>query len=209
MSVQIKLRKLLFQLSAIMSFATTTAQITLPKIVSNGMVLQRNENVNIWGWASSGETIKIKFNKKSYSAITGKDGVWLVKLSPMKAGGPYTMEIKGKNTIVLNDILIGDVWLCAGQSNMVHQMRLHNTIYANEIKTAENLNIRQFFVPNTVNLNAPQSDVLQSAWKAVNNENIGDFSAVAYFFAKKLYADNKVPIGIVNASWAVPLLNHG
>ena len=165
------------------------------------MVLQRDENIKIWGWASVGEAITIKFNKKSYAAITGKDGLWSVKLLPMKAGGPFMMEIAGKNKIVLNDILIGDVWLCAGQSNMVHQMRIHNVRYAEDIAKANDVKIRQFFVSNTTNLTAPQNDLSEGGWKAATSANIGDFSAVAYFFAKRLSEKKGVPIGIINASW--------
>jgi len=196
-----KLKKILLLFIASMSVTITTSQITLPKIVGNGMVLQRGEELKIWGWASAGEAVNVKFNKKTYATTTGKDGMWSIKLPTMKAGGPYTMEVKGKNTIMLKDILIGDVWLCAGQSNMVHQMRLHNVRYADDIAKADNVQIRQFFVPNTTNLLAPQNDYKEGEWKTATSANIGDFSAVAYFFAKKLYEEYKVPIGIVNASW--------
>jgi len=178
-----------------------TSQISLPKILGSGMVLQRNENVKIWGWASAGEDIRLEFNKKKYSVKTDNNGMWSVNLSPMKAGGPYTMQITGKNTVMLNDILIGDVWICAGQSNMVHQMRLHNLRYATDIAKANNTQIRQFFVDNNTNLTTPQNDVRQGSWKTITSANIGDFSAVAYFFANKLYENNGVPIGIINASW--------
>ena len=196
-----KLYKFLLLLTAVASYSTMTSQVTLPKIVSNGMVLQRDENVKIWGWASEGENITIKFNAKKYSTTATGDGSWSVQLEPTKAGGPYNMEIEGKNKIIVRDILMGDVWVCAGQSNMVHQMRLHSVRYASEIEKANNTQIRQFFVENTTNLNTPQNDVPKGSWKTATPDNIADFSAVAYFFAKKLYESNGVPIGIVNASW--------
>ncbi|MFP9114479.1 sialate O-acetylesterase [Flavobacterium sp. RHBU_3] len=177
------------------------AQIRLPKIASSGMVLQRNEPLNIWGWASPGEKVTVKFDKKTYTTTAAKDSTWAVILPAQKAGGPYTMVLKGKNEITLNDILIGDVWICAGQSNMVHQMRIHSVMYAKEIAEANNTKIRQFFVPNTTNLIAPETDVPQTSWLPATTENIGDFSVVAYFFAKTLYEKYNIPIGIVNTSW--------
>ncbi len=177
------------------------SQILLPKVINDGMVLQRDENVKIWGWASAGENISIVFNTKKYTAKTAANGVWSVNLKPTKAGGPYTMQISGKNTVVLKDILIGDVFICAGQSNMVHQMRLHSVRYAEDIAKANHTKIRQFFVENTTNLDEPQKDVSKGSWKTATTGNINDFSAVAYFFAKKLYEKNGVPIGIINASW--------
>ena len=102
---------------------TVHAQIILPQIIRDSMILQRNAKINIWGWASKGEKVSVKFNGKTYRTKTGDDGKWKVQLSPMKAGGPYTMDISGKNKITLHDILMGDVWFCAGQSNMVHQMK--------------------------------------------------------------------------------------
>src|SRR6185312_8617982 len=97
------------------------AQIKLPRLVTDSMVLQRDLKINIWGWASKGERVTVRFKGNTYRSKTGPDGKWAVQLRAMEAGGPYTMEISGKNKIVLHDILIGDVWLCSGQSNMVHQ----------------------------------------------------------------------------------------
>jgi sialate O-acetylesterase len=177
------------------------SQIRLPNIISDGMILQRDEKINIWGWATPGEKVKVTFNKKNYNAIAGKDSVWAIKLSPTKGGGPYTMELTASNKIILKDILMGDVWFCSGQSNMVHQMRLHNVMYAKEIAEANYPQVRQFFIPNTTNLNTPQDDIPDSSWKPATPENVTDFSAVAYFFAKDLYTKYHIPIGIINASW--------
>jgi sialate O-acetylesterase len=130
-------------------------QIKLPQIIRDSMILQRDIKINIWGWASKGEKVSVKFNNKSYKTTTGDDGKWRVQLAPMKTGGPYIMDISGKNKITLHDILIGDVWLCAGQSNMEHQMKLHAVSYADEISNANNTEIRQFKVPNVTNLVSP------------------------------------------------------
>jgi len=179
----------------------TQAQIKLPQILRDSMILQRDMKINIWGWASKGEKVSVKFNGKSYHTKTNDENNWMLQLAPMKAGGPYTMEISGKNKIVLHDILIGDVWFCAGQSNMVHQMKLHGISYADEIANANYPEIRQFWVPNTTNLQSPQNDLLSGSWKWANQNDVKDFSAVAYFFAKALYEKYHVPIGIINASW--------
>ena len=195
------MRKALLLFFTLILSITAKAQIKLPEIVSNGMVLQREEPINIWGWAAPNEKVIVRFNNKKYKTITAKNGVWKVTLSPIKAGGPYSMEIEGSNKIILNDILVGDVWLCSGQSNMVHQMRLHNVLYADEIANASYNEIRQFFVPNTVNLSGPQTKLPESSWKKAINPDVNEFSAVAYFFAKELYQKYKVPIGIINSSW--------
>ena len=128
------------------------------------------------------------------------DGKWILQLLPTKAGGPYTMEITGKNKIILHDVLIGDVWLCSGQSNMVHQMRLHSVRYADEIANANYPEIRQFLIPTLTDLQGPHDDLTTGSWKSANPDNVLDFSAVAYFFAKDLYEKYHVPIGLINAS---------
>ncbi len=182
------------------------SQISLPQLVRDSMVLQRDAKVKIWGWASPKEKIQIDFEKKKYKTTADANGDWMIVFSPMTAGGPYTMEISGKNKIVLHDILIGDVWVCAGQSNMEHQMKLHPVNYAGEIASANNAVIRQFKVPNVTNLTSPQNDLRSGYWKWADSNNINDFSAVAYFFAKALYKKYHVPIGIINASWGgVPI----
>jgi sialate O-acetylesterase len=130
----------------------------------------------------------------------------MLQLAPMKAGGPYNMEISGKNKIVFHNILIGDVWVCAGQSNMEHQMKLHNVYYSKEIASANYPEIRQFKIADVTNLISPQQDLPSGSWKYANPTDVKDFSAVAYFFAKALYEKYHVPIGIINASWGgVPI----
>jgi sialate O-acetylesterase len=177
------------------------AQIKLPRLFRDSMVMQRDKKINIWGWASNGEKVRVQFNGKAYNTTTGADGKWMLQLAPAKAGGPYTMEITGKNKLTLHDVLIGDVWLCAGQSNMVHQMGLHAIRYADEIANANHPDIRQFWVPNVTNLAGPQEDLPDGYWKWANPTDVKDFSAVAYFFAKKLHEKYGVPIGIINVSW--------
>ncbi|MEE6188212.1 hypothetical protein PIECOFPK_00683 [Mycovorax composti] len=186
---------------SIFSILTAHSQIKLPQLVRDSMILQRNAKVNIWGWASPGEKVTVNFKGKKYTTKAGGDGKWKVQLQPQPAGGPYTMTLSGKNKITLNHILIGDVWLACGQSNMEHQVRLHEVLYAREVATANYPEIRQFKVPNVTNLNAPQEDYPSGAWKWANPSDVREFSAVAYFFAKALYDRYHIPIGIINATW--------
>lgn len=182
------------------TYGITRAQVRLPRLVRDSMVLQRGRKINIWGWASKDEKVSVKFNNKTYKSKTGGDGKWALQLPAMKAGGPYTMEVHGKNKITLHDILIGDVWLCSGQSNMVHQMKLHSVRYPDEIVNAHYPEIRQFWIPALTNLQGPQDDLPTGYWKPATPEDVPDFSAVAYFFAKDLYQKYHVPVGIINAS---------
>jgi sialate O-acetylesterase len=194
--LQIKLGVILFMF--VFMSVHVWAEVKLPAIVGNGMVLQRNEEVKVWGWAEPGEKVSVKFLKKNYSTIAGKDGKWMVKLKPMNAGGPYTMEIKGSNVIVLNDILIGDVWVCSGQSNMTHYLGRHTERYAKEIAEANYPEIRQFYVPEKALLSGPIENVPDLKWVAADPKTVLDFTVIGYFFVKKLYDKYHVPMGIIN-----------
>ena len=175
-------------------------QIRLPRLVRDSMILQRDSKINIWGWASKGEKVNIKFNKKNYKTVTDANGKWRIQLPPMKAGGPYKMEVTGTNKLFLNEILIGDVWICSGQSNMVHQMNIHDVTYAKDIAEANYPQIRHFWIPTLTNLQGPNDDLPTGYWKWANPEDVRPFSAVAYFFARKLYEKYHIPIGLINAS---------
>jgi sialate O-acetylesterase len=113
--------------------AKSFSQVRLPQIIRDSMVLQRDTKINIWGWASPKEKVTITFNGKRQSTNASSEGKWKLVLPAMKADGPYIMNISGKNEIILKDILIGDIWFCSGQSNMVHQMNIHDVTYANDI----------------------------------------------------------------------------
>ena len=176
------------------------AQVRLPRLVRDSMVLQRDARVRIWGGSSAAEKVSVKFNAKTYRTKADAAGNWELFLEPTRAGGPYTLEITGKNKIILREILIGDVWFCSGQSNMVHQLNIHDVLYAKEIAAANDPQIRQFWIPTMTNLQGPQDDFPTGNWKAAVGEDIRPFSAVAYFFAKKISDQYKIPIGIINAS---------
>ncbi len=180
--------------------SSLSAQIILPAIIRDSMILQRDANVNLWGRASSHEKISVKFNKKILLTQSDDHGNWKIILPPVTAGGPYSIEFSGKNKIVINNILFGDIWFCSGQSNMVHQMNIHDVRYAKEITEANYPQIRQFWVPNTNNLSGPQTDLPSGSWQAAVGENVRPFSAIAYFFARKIYDELHIPIGIINSS---------
>src|SRR4030095_13196734 len=176
------------------------AQVRLPRLIGDSMILQRDLKINIWGWASRNEKIRIKFNGKNFKTTANADGKWLLQLPPMKGGGPYIMNIDASNHLVINNILIGDVWLCSGQSNMVHQMKLHSVRYADEIASANYSEIRHFWIPTMTDLSVPHDDFPTGYWKSANPEDVLEFSAVAYFFARRIYEKYHVPIGVINAS---------
>ena len=177
----------LLALLLLLNLESINAQVRLPRLVRDSMILQRDTKIKIWGWAAKNEKINIKFNSKSYKTTTGGDGKWLIQLPPMKAGGPYTMDIAGSNNLSLKEILIGDVWICSGQSNMVHQMNIHDVTYAKDIAEANNPQIRHFWIPTLTNLQGPQDDLPTGYWKSAIGDDVRPFSAVAYFFAKNLY----------------------
>lgn len=173
--------------------------IQLPKILSDNMVLQRNKPITIWGWADANEKVTVTFKDQKKSAKADKSGKWTIKLNPETAGGPFQLTVTGKNTIVLNNILIGEVWVCSGQSNMEWTVR--NTNNAEQEISAGNFpEIRQFLVQKSVS-SKPEQDVKSGEWKLCSPENVGDFTAVGYFYARELYRTLKVPIGLVNTSW--------
>ena len=176
------------------------SRVRLPLVLSDGMVLQRGDGVKIWGWADADEKVTINFAGKTYNDTTGKDGKWAVKLSVLEAGGPYNMEINGSNHIIVKNILIGDVWICSGQSNMVLPMDRVKDRYEDVIARSDNPAIRQFTVPLRYNFNAPQEDLQSGSWKPANPESVLQFSATGYFFAKSLFEKYGVPIGLINAS---------
>lgn len=176
------------------------ATVRLPKLISDGMILQRDCKVKVWGWADPNEKITIEIAGKKLVCQANEKGEWVAFLSPQKAGGPFSMEIKGTNSIKINNILFGDVWLCSGQSNMELPMYRVKPLYEQEMKQANNKLIRYFAVPQKYNLKSIENDYLSGTWQEVNPATVLNFSAVAYFFGNELYQKVNVPIGLINAS---------
>ncbi len=176
------------------------AQITLPEFVSDNMVLQREKPIKIWGWASPKERITIKFKGLKLNTNADEQGHWSFQLPAQPAGGPFEILLKGKNEITIKNVLFGDVWICAGQSNMVINMERVKEKYPKEIANATISEIRNFFIPTTTNLEGPQDDLPAGKWKAVSPKEVLGMGAVTYFFARNLYDKYQIPIGIINAS---------
>ena len=166
------------------------------------MVLQRGKPISIWGWATAGEKIIVQFNKQSKNSTADATGKWKLLLSPESAGGPFQLSVKGNNQINLQNILVGEVWICSGQSNMEMPIAGWGQInnYPQEIAAADYPMIRHFKVPNTVSKTL-KDDITGGSWKVCSPATAGDFSAAAYFFARELYNKLKVPVGLINTSW--------
>lgn len=177
-----------------------TAQLKLPRLISSGMVLQRDTQLNLWGWDTPGQPISIELDNVVYLGSTSATGSWQIQLPPMPAGGPYSLKVKGSSTIVLENILIGDVWLASGQSNMDLTMERVSPIYQAEIEKADFSQIRYFHVPNKYHFNEPLLDLESGHWSTTTPENVLKYSAVAYFFAHAIHQSQGVPIGIIKSS---------
>ena len=179
------------------------AQITLPKVFGDNMVLQRDIAIPVWGNAVAGTTVVAQLGKIRATAKTDSKGKWMLRFPKFKAGGPFTLKVselgKKDNGIELRGILIGDVWLASGQSNMEWQVQQSKDAQ-NEISKADYPNIRFLFVEHAINFN-PQSDFLSGQWKLCDTNNVKQFSAVAYFFARKIHKEQNVPIGIIQSTW--------
>ena len=177
------------------------ANISLPEIFSDNMVLQQKSDVIFWGWAKTGETIVIKADWMD-SDITVKadvQGTWKTTIKTPGFGGPYNIHIKGQNEVILKDVLIGEVWLCSGQSNMEMSAQWGIDNGDEEIKNANYPEIRLFTV-STSTSHFPQ-DHLAGKWSVCTPEEMKPFSAIGYFFARKLFKELGVPVGIINSSW--------
>ncbi|MFB9110138.1 sialate O-acetylesterase [Flavobacterium gyeonganense] len=177
----------------------SNANVKMPLIFSDGMVLQRDKQIPVWGFADANENIEIHFNKQIKKTTADKNGKWTVNLNAEKAGGPFELIIIGKNKITIKNVLVGEVWICSGQSNM--EFQVFKTMNAEkEIADANYPMIRHFGVAQDLS-GTPKDDLKQGKWEVANKENVGNFTAVGYYFARKLYSELKIPIGIINTSW--------
>jgi len=176
------------------------AKVKLPQLISNGMVLQRKKNIHIWGWADTNEQVEVSFHNSNYSTKANEEGQWIITLPKFEAGGPFTMEIQGENKITVRDIMIGEVWVSSGQSNMELPMYRVSPLYQSEITYSRNDSIRYFDVPLNYNFDEPQNDTQGGKWKSADPKTVPHFSALAYFYAKNIYQKYNVPVGIINSS---------
>jgi sialate O-acetylesterase len=174
------------------------ADVKLPAVVGPNMVLQRDISVPIWGWADSGEDVTVTFAGQTKATKAAADGLWMVRLDPLKAGGPHALTVAGKNTVKLENVLVGEVWLCSGQSNMGMTVARSNDA-EEEIAAAKYPSIRLFSVP-LLGTQEPQYDC-KGAWAECSPETVGNFTAVGYFFGREIHQEIDVPVGLINCSW--------
>lgn len=170
----------------------------MPNIFGSHMVLQRDMATPVWGKASPGETVSIEIGEQRHSTTTNADGMWRVALDPVPAGGPYTMTVQGSNTLTFEDVLFGDVWFCSGQSNMQWSINNSNNTRV-EIVSANYPEIRLLQIPNR-GTQEPQEN-FKGQWDVCSPETVPNFSAVGYFFGRRIHQATGIPIGLVRNAW--------
>jgi sialate O-acetylesterase len=173
--------------------------VTLPKILDSHMVMQRDLPVHLWGWAAAGESVTVIFRGKDRTTAANDLGLWSVYMPPGAAGGPFQLTVKGNNTITLEDVLVGDVWIAGGQSNMEFEMRKASTAAVDLPKAADD-KIRLMIVKKEFS-EFPKTDLDGTAWTASTPESAKEFSAVAWYFAREIEQCEHVPVGVIDSTW--------
>ncbi|MDO4158938.1 MAG: sialate O-acetylesterase [Prevotellaceae bacterium] len=199
------MKKQIFILSALLVSAMASAKVTLPKMFSDGMVMQRESNANLWGQAKASSAVKIttSWNKKTYTVKADSDGKWKASVQTPEAGGPYSITFNDGDKTVLDNILIGEVWICAGQSNMEMPMKgyknqpIENALM--DILHSTDSQLRLFTVKRNSKI-APV-DTVSGSWKEATPESVREFSATAYYFGRELRQALNVPVGLIVAAW--------
>lgn len=181
------------------------AEVKPHTLFADHAVLQQGIKLPVWGTAEPGEKVTVKFQDQEQSATASDSGAWRVNLAPLKAGGPFEMTIAGKNTVAIKDLLVGEVWICSGQSNMEWPMTATRDSQKN-IKEANYPEIRLFRTPKAMTPKpltefAPTKNAAEGKWTECDPKSVADFSAVAYFFGRKLHQERKVPIGLIQTAW--------
>ena len=178
----------------------STAVVRPARLFSDGLVLQRNARIPVWGWARSGAHVSVSLNAQTRTATTDATGAWRVSFPPMKAGGPYELTISSAATrLTIRDIVVGDVWVASGQSNMEWPVSSSDSA-ALVIASANDPSIREFAIPHSYS-DQPERDVVGGSWAHADRDHVGRFSGVAYFFARDLRKSINVPVGIIHTSW--------
>ncbi len=194
---------LFFTLLSACKQAEPAKNITLTPLFTNNMVLQQKQDIVIWGTAEAGGEVLVSLNRQQAKAMVMDNGLWNVKLKPIVAGGPYELTISGEDTIKISNVMVGEVWICSGQSNMEMAVeaewgKIDNS--KEEVANANYPNIRLFMVDKAM-ANTPQDNFTSSGWKECSPKTISEFSAVAYLFGRKLHKDLNVPIGLIETAW--------
>ncbi|MDQ6889431.1 MAG: sialate O-acetylesterase [Bacteroidota bacterium] len=196
-----KFRFSYFLLFIIHIFSVAHAEVRLPAILGNHMILQQNTDEKMWGWCEPGEKIKISstWDTTTYNTVGNSDGKWMLSIKTPLAGGPYNLTINGNNKIVLEDILVGEVWACSGQSNMEMSYSWGIKQYTEDIENGNNKSIHLFHIPR-LTAEYPQDDT-KAQWVVCNPDDLKTFSLAGYFFGQKLHETLSVPIGLIESSW--------
>ena len=198
-------RQILFFFLAMVGILSTEAKVQLPRLFQSGMVLQRNKAIPVWGKADPQEKVTIRWNKREYATVADDSGCWRIDLPKMKAGGPYVLEVRGEDGEVteLSDVLVGDVWLCSGQSNIDVTIERVYPQYVDEIDHFDNNKIRLFRVQNETNTHGVQDDIRPTTinWKPLTKQNAWLFSALGSFLGIRMFEKTNVPQGIIVNSW--------
>jgi len=195
------MKKSIFILSLLLSASIAMAAVRLPAIIGSHMVLQQQSTVKLWGWSGPAEniTIKVGWDTTTYKVTASRGARWVAEIKTPAAGGPYTISIKGNNEIVLEDVLIGEVWVCGGQSNMEWSADQGLKQAKEESPNATNNKIRFFYVPKSTST-TPQDDV-NARWVVCNPQDMLHFSTIGYFFGKQVNASTGFPVGLINSNW--------
>ncbi len=195
----LRLFQLLLAAASLSLLATAArADVRMPALFADHMVLQREHANPVWGWADAGEEVAVVLGDQTHKATADADGKWRVVLDPLPAGGPHKIVVEGKNRVEIDDVLVGEVWVCSGQSNMAFTV---NTAYASDLTkvTAHYPNLRMITVPRVGT--QEMKDDFKGQWKLCTPENVGSFSAVGYFFGRVLDQALDIPIGLIHDSW--------
>lgn len=174
------------------------ADVRLHQLFADNMVLQQGKPVPVWGWAAAGEDVTVDFLGQSVGTKAGADGEWMVQLNPLKAGGPFSFTVNGQNEIVLTNVLVGEVWICSGQSNMEWPLS-RSFESADDIASSVNPQLRLFQVPK-LKADEPVAEV-KATWQLSGPDTVPGFSAVGYYFGRALQAAREVPVGLIHTSW--------
>ena len=197
--IMVKSLMVLFLLVYYGYFSSLYARVALPNLFSNNMVLQRELRIPVWGNSTPGEKITVTMGNNMSETTADYGGRWEVKLKPMKAGGPYTLKVSGENVVEFSNVLIGDVWICAGQSNMELPVRRSNNS-VKEIANANHPGIRLFTLDHAANADSTRDNV-KGQWSQCSPATIGGFTAVGYYFGRTVEREINIPVGLINIGW--------
>jgi sialate O-acetylesterase len=179
--------------------AQDQATTRVPSFVSDHMVLQRDVPNRIWGWDKPGTNVDVKLGPHTAAATADDDGTWSVEMPPLEAGGPHQLTVAGTDKLAIEDVLVGEVWICSGQSNMEWTVAASDNP-EEEIAAANHPQIRHFKVHHQPAAE-PQSDLRGDGWQPASPETAGQFTAAGYYFARELHSKLNVPIGIIGTNW--------